>query len=87
MAATRTHGAHACTYSGKHTDTYSNQIFNKIKFLFAYVEGYVHVSVGTPKAEVVSCSTWVLGTELGSARAVSILNMPSTTELFPQQPF
>lgn len=58
-----------------------------IKFLFAYVEGYAHVSAGTPKAEVVSCSTRVLGTELSSARAVSILNMPSTTELFPQQPF
>lgn len=81
------HGAHAYTYSGKDTDTYSNQILNKIKFLFAYVEGYVHVSAGTPKAEVVSCSTRVLGTELSSARAVSIFNMPSTTELFSQQPF
>lgn len=87
MAATHAHGAHAYTYSGKHTDTYSNKIFNKTKFLFAYVEGYVHVRAGTLKAGVVSCSTLVLGTKLSSARAASILNVPSTTELFPQQPF
>lgn len=47
----------------------------------------MHVSAGTPKAGVVSCSAWVLGTELNPARTVSILNKPSTTELFPQQPF